>query len=114
LTNKFTYGLSAKYTVENMIVADASVLMWDLGILYDTEFKSIRLAATMRNFGPQVEYFDYSYPLPQTMNIGISANLLGRESLLFTSEKHQLLFAFDLVQPRDFDQQYTVGWNIIS
>jgi len=109
LTNKFNYGISMKYAVEDMIVADASVLMWDLGIYYNTDFKSIKLAATMRNFGPQVEYFDYDYPLPQTLNVGISANLIGGESLLMTSNVHQLLMAFDLVQPRDFDQQYNVG-----
>lgn len=109
LTNKFTYGVSAKYAREDMIVAEESVLMWDMGILYNTEFKTIQIAATMRNFGPQVKYFEYDYPLPQTMNIGISANILGQESLLFTSQAHQILVAFDLVQPRDYAQQYNVG-----
>lgn len=113
LTNKFNYGISAKYAIEDMIVADASVLMWDLGILYDTDYKSIKIAATMRNFGPQVKYFDYDYPLPQTLNVGISANIIGTQSLLMTSNNHQLLVAFDLVQPRDFDQQYAVGTEYV-
>lgn len=109
LTNKFNYGISVKYASEDMIVADASVVMWDMGIYYDTDFKSIKLAATMRNFGPQVKYYDYDYPLPQTLNVGISANLIGRESILLNSQTHELLLAFDLVQPRDFEQQYAVG-----
>ena len=117
LTNKFSYGVSAKFTREDMAYGDTtvtSVLMWDLGILYDTRFKSIHLAATIRNFGPKVEYFDYAYPLPQTMNIGISANILGKtDALLKTNNKHQLLVAFDLVQPRDYDQQYNVGFEYV-
>ena len=110
LTDKFCYGLSAKYVREDMVVSEASVLMWDMGILYDTGFRSIRLAATMRNFGPQVEYYDYSYPLPQTMNIGISANIIGESSALFRQTRyHRLLMAFDLLQPRDYEQQYQIG-----
>ncbi len=114
LTNKFSYGLSMKYVREDMVVADLSLLMWDMGILYETGFKSIALAATMRNFGPQVEYFDYSYPLPQTMNIGISTHLVGKDDpLLMDSGNHRLLVAFDLVQPRDYDQQYNAGLEYV-
>jgi len=114
LTSKFSYGVSMKYVREDMIVADLSLLMWDMGILYETGFRSIALAATMRNFGPQVEYFDYSYPLPQTMNIGISTHLIGKDNpLLLDSGNHQLLVAFDLVQPRDYDQQYNAGLEYV-
>jgi len=113
LTDKFTYGLTMKYATENMALGDSTVIgipLWDLGILYETGFRSIRLAATMRNFGPPVKYFDYAYPLPQTMNIGISANLWGpAAAILGVSSYHRLLVAFDLIQPRDYDQQYGIG-----
>ncbi|MBN2281082.1 MAG: PorV/PorQ family protein [Candidatus Marinimicrobia bacterium] len=113
LTNKFQYGVAAKYAREDMVVAEESVLMWDMGILYDTEFKSLKIAATMRNFGPQVKYFEYEYPLPQTLNVGISACIIGETALLATSTNHRLLMAFDLVQPRDFDQQYNIGMEYV-
>jgi len=110
LTNKFTYGINMKYVQEDMEVAQKSLLMWDMGILFETGFRTITLSATIRNFGPQVEYFDYSYPLPQTMNIGISSYLIGGNSpLLLKNDLHKLLVAFDLVQPRDYDQQYNIG-----
>jgi len=114
LTNKFSYGVSMKYVREDMIYAEQSLIMWDLGILYETGFRSITIAATTRNFGPQVEYFDYSYPIPQTMNIGISSHIIGKDSpLLVNSDTHQLLVAFDLVQPRDYDQQYNAGLEYV-
>jgi len=110
LTNKFSYGVTANYVREDMVCAKQSLVMGNMGILYETGFRTITLAATMRNFGPQVEYFDYSYPIPQTLNIGISSHLIGgKEPLLIKSTKHQLLAAFDIVQPRDYDQQYNTG-----
>ncbi|MDD5582502.1 MAG: PorV/PorQ family protein [Candidatus Marinimicrobia bacterium] len=109
LTDKFSYGIVTKYAVEDMIYDSKGSIMWDAGLLYDTKFRSLRLSAIVRHFGPQIEYYDYSYPLPQTMAIGISGNVFGKESLLKVSNKHRLTLAFELVQPRDYDQQYHVG-----
>jgi len=109
LTDKFTYGIMTKFAVEDMVYESRGSIMWDVGLLYDTKFKSLRLSAVTRHFGPQVEYYEYAYPLPQTMAIGISANVLGKESLLKISENHRMTLAFELVQPRDYDQQYHVG-----
>lgn len=110
LTNKFAFGVTAKLATENMDVKQKSVLMFDGGIYYNTDWRSIQLAATLRHFGPEVEYYDKSYPLPQTMNIGISAYLFSPgENLFFSATNQALLLAFDIVQPRDYDQQYNFG-----
>lgn len=112
LTNKFTYGIAGKYAREDFCLGDTTqkaLVIWDFGIHYATGFRSVRLAATLRNFGPQVKYFDYVYPLPQTLQIGLAANLFGEEALVFVNKSHQLLLAVDLIQPRDYDQQYGIG-----
>jgi len=110
LTDKFSYGLVTKYVIEDFSVASEEVLAWDLGVLYNSGFKSIVLAATVRNFGPQVKYEEQSYPLPQTMNIGLSTHIMGAEKpLLVTSPMHDLMVTVDLVQPRDYAQQYNLG-----
>ena len=109
LTDKFSYGIVTKYAFENMIYANKGAFMWDVGLLYDTKFKSLRLSAAIRNFGSQIQYFDYSYPLPQTMVIGLSGNIIGREALVKISHQHRLTFAVEMVQPRDYDQQYHIG-----
>ena len=131
LTEKFSFGLTAKYAREDLGVRATGNIMFDAGLIYDTGFRSVRIATTVRHFGPDVKYIDEeeirrydaendtsysqiytgkSYPLPQTFNIGISAYLLSpNESLLMDSEDHSLLVAFDMVQPRDFDQQYNIG-----
>ena len=122
LTQKFSFGLTAKLAREDMDFTSPyaknqknyevahNALMFDAGLLYNTGFRSIRISATVRHFGPDVKYIDQSYPLPQMMNIGVSANLFANDQALFFHTGHQrLLFAFDLVQARDYGQQYNVG-----
>ena len=110
LTNKFSYGLIGKWVSEDFSVISTDVLAWDIGVLYDSGFRSIIMAATVRNFGPQVKYLTQSYPLPQTMNLGVSAKLIGSGPTLWKENNtHSLLLTADLVQPRDYAQQYNVG-----
>ncbi|MEA3288359.1 MAG: PorV/PorQ family protein [Candidatus Marinimicrobia bacterium] len=110
LTNKFSYGIISKYIREDFSIMSSSLVAWDIGVLYDSGFRSIVLGATLRNFGPQVKYITQSYPLPQTMNLGVSAELLGAGTPLFKeSDSHTLLISADLLQPRDYGQQYNIG-----
>jgi hypothetical protein len=131
LTDKFSFGITAKYAREDLGVKSAGNLMFDAGLAYNTGFKSLVIAAVVRHFGPEVKFYDKvrlprydaandstyyqrytgkSYPLPQTFSIGISTYLISSyEGSLLRSDNQSLLFAFDMVQPRDYDQQYNIG-----
>jgi len=110
LTDKLSFGVTSKFVQEDLSVKKISTIVFDGGLTFDTGFRSLELAAAIRHFGPEVQYFDKSYPLPQTFTIGISGFLISPEnSFLFPSENHTLLFAYDMSQPRDYDQQHHVG-----
>lgn len=110
LTDKFAFGIVGKYATENLDVKSKSLAMADAGITYNTGFRTLQVAATVRNFGHEVKYYDKGYPLPQTFNIGLSAYLTApKDAMFFRSNRHRLLMAFDMVQPRDYDQQYNFG-----
>ena len=110
LTDKFTFGLTAKFVQEDLYVKKVSTMMFDGGLTFQTGFRSLELAAVVRHFGQEIKYYDQGYPLPQTFTIGISGYLIAEENhFLLPSNHHSLLFAFDLSQPRDYDQQYHVG-----
>ncbi len=131
LTDKFSFGVTAKYAREDLGVKSTGNFMFDAGLIYSTGFKSLMIAAVVRHFGPEVRFYDKvrlprydaatnstyyqrytgkSYPLPQTFNIGISSYLVSsNESSLLRSKNQTLLLAFDMVQPRDYDQQYHIG-----
>lgn len=126
LTNKFSFGITAKYALEDLVVKNTDNFMFDAGLIYDTGFKSLKISAVIRHFGPEIRYYDdvviqidsttsrrykgKSYPLPQTFNIGMSAFLMAPdESVFLHSSDQTVMIAFDLVQPRDYDQQYNIG-----
>jgi hypothetical protein len=131
LTDKFSFGVTAKYAREDLGVKSTDNFMFDAGLTYNTGFKSLMIAAVVRHFGPEVRFYDKvrlprydaatnstyyqrytgkSYPLPQTFNIGISTHLISsQEGSMVRSENQSLLLAFDMVQPRDYDQQYNIG-----
>ncbi len=133
LTESFSFGVSAKYAREDLVVKATDNFMFDLGLSYETGFKSLKIAAVVRHFGPEVKYFDKeqlqrydaandsifyeeysgkSYPLPQTFDIAFSAYLMGPgESLFMQAENQTLMVAFDMLQPRDYDQQYNLGFE---
>jgi|AP45_3_1055517.scaffolds.fasta_scaffold00839_2 hypothetical protein len=130
MTDKFSFGALLKYVKEDLHYGDASSGIVDIGMLYRTGYRSIKIAAVVKHFGPEVAFTQQrdsdlvpytpddssntitgeGYPLPQTFNMGISAYLIAPDnSLLFTSTQHSLLVSFDLIHPRDYDQQYGIG-----
>lgn len=119
-TDQFSFGATFKYIKEDMNISNAymnngsnveiSTFAFDLGLVYETHFRTIKLAAVIRQFGPEVEYIKTSYPIPQTLDIGISGYLINNEKNLgLFSDKHTLLLAADIIQPRDYSQQYHMG-----
>ncbi|MCF8262438.1 MAG: PorV/PorQ family protein [Melioribacteraceae bacterium] len=110
LTDKFSFGFSAKYAGEDLILESSSSVLFDAGLTYDTGFKSIRLGAAVRQFGPEVQFVEDKYPLPQTFEVGISAYLIDYSDAFITNIPHsRLLFAYSIVHPRDYEQQQVIG-----
>lgn len=110
LNDRFSFGINVKYANEDLILESAGALVFDGGFIYDTGYKTLVIGAALRNFGQEVKFVDRSFPLPQILNIGISGYLIGGPDPIITSlGNNNLIASFDIVQPRDFGQQYNVG-----
>ena len=110
LTDKFSFGVTAKFVREDLIYRRAAAFVFDGGFLFDTYYRSIVIGASIRHFGSEVKFFDKYFPLPQTFNIGISAKLFSPNNpLLFIVEDQSLLFSYDIIQPRDYTQMHSLG-----
>ena len=110
ITNNFTFGLTAKWAREDLGVESASSLMFDGGVIYNTRFRSLKLATSLINFGPEVTFIDESYPLPQILTIGTSFYVFApNDAMFFQARQCKMLFAFNMVEARDYGQQYQVG-----
>jgi len=126
LTERFSTGLSVKLAHESLYngstvtsvtslgeTVDAKTwangLLFDFGILYNTGFQSVKLAASVQNFGPNVTYAVEDNSIPLALRVGIAANLIGQDALLMPMENSRLGVAFDLFQPNDYTQQAHMG-----
>lgn len=97
LTDRFAFGMTAKYVYERIWTISGSSFAADIGVVYQTMLKGLRLGASMSNFGTDnqlhgnrlgttvdpdeevanydrvpVEYRTGRYPLPLLFRFGIS------------------------------------------
>lgn len=126
-TDKFSAGATVKYAMEslwsdqaitmvNSVTGEettyktyADVVLFDFGMLYNTGFRSVQIGVSVQNFGGQVKFADAAHPAPLAFRLGSSANLFGKQGLLFTDQTNRLTFAYDLFQPNDYKQQMHLG-----
>lgn len=126
LTDKFSTGVGIKYAYESLYngsdvtVVDpvkgaetyktkTGVILFDFGIHYNTAFHSVQLGASVQNFGEQIKFAKESYPAPMNFRIGLSGNLIGKESLLLIDDVNRITMAYDIMQPNDYAQQMHFG-----
>lgn len=129
ITDRFSTGFSVKHAFESLYGSGSvtainrrgdnsdtvSVKTWangflfDFGLHYNTGFRSVKIAASMQNFGANVRYALESNPVPLSLRVGVAADLIGSDALLSEDEDLRLGVAFDLFQPNDYAQQAHAG-----
>lgn len=127
LTDRFALGLGVKYAHESLfgqgsvtaqvrqgvfeeVNTRASGVLFDFGIRYETGFRTIQIASSVQNFGPDVKYAVESYPVPLLFRVGIAADLVGQNGLFLTGrDDNQLRAAVDIFHPNDYAQQIHYG-----
>jgi hypothetical protein len=55
-TNKFSAGLGVKYLRENLYIYSVNSYAVDLGSMYNTGWKNVKIGMALRNFGPDIRY----------------------------------------------------------
>jgi hypothetical protein len=87
----------------------ADVVLFDYGFKYRTGFRSIEVAASIQNFGPTMTFAKDESSAPLSLRVGIAADILGQDALLFSSQDNRLGIVFELFQPNDYAQQAHIG-----
>ena len=110
----FGQHLSVAATLKwyHLAIADAFCegMCGDLGILYDTPFRNLRLGASVMNAGPSNRWsgtgsgtgFGESYPMPMTYRAGASMRV-------FDVVTHRVVVAADYKYPPHGDHRLNVG-----
>ncbi|MCB2199116.1 PorV/PorQ family protein [bacterium] len=119
LTDKFSFGANVKYVRENLDEEIASTMAVDVGTMYDTRWNTVRLAMSIRNFGPEIQldggYNDFDngtqleqeteflpYHFPMTFRLGVAM-----DPLLTSTQR--LTVVGELEHPNDNLERVNLG-----
>ncbi len=117
LTDRFSAGLTAKYVRETWDDVSAGGVAIDIGTLYDTGFKTLRIGMSIQNFGPELtpggegstwnngsdsltSYQPYS--MPMNFKIGLAMDVIDQGP-------NHLVVEVDGVHPADNVEQVNIG-----
>ena len=105
LTDRVSVGGSFNFVQEKLADTKVDNISFNFGIYYETGFKSLRLAMTARNLGPDSDYtgFDAIFGLPQTVRMPIDYRLgIGYDFIEDSADNDHLLSGYlEGVHPND-------------
>jgi len=107
LTDRFAFGLTLKYVSERIDVFEVSNVVLDGGVLYDTGFESLRIAASLQNFGTNAQYRNDPFKMPSSVRLGASMELLGNRNsdLMITG-------LVEALHPNDGEEHLNTGVEV--
>ena len=127
LTDRLSIGVTGKYIREQIYTTFMHTYAFDIGSNFNTGLYGFVFGMSISNIGPEAKYqgeglTDYEidesgdyelstepFPLPMTLRIGITNELIGPDSELMPSETHKLLIAVDAINPIDYTLYGTMG-----
>ena len=136
LTDRFSIGGNAKFVHESIWHADAVGFAFDVGLLYRTFFKNLKIGMSITNFGTDMNMqgrdmliqHDISeqyagnneninahldtddYPMPVLFRVGLSANI-AKDFL--NLEQYDWILAVDAVHPNDNKEYINAGTEVM-
>lgn len=126
LSDRFAIGGNLKYALQDMGTFSVGLTdqgglttkdysqgtaAFDFGVLYDTGFRSLNFAMSVRNFSPELRYEQESFELPLTFRIGVSMDMIDLTSM--DPNMHAFRLAVDAERPRDFPEHFRVGGEYV-
>jgi hypothetical protein len=102
-TDKLTIGGQIKYVQEKLDDVTYNSILFDVGTIYFTGFRDLRLAFTLQHFGADQKIFDQKFKMPLLFRVGAADYIINNESF-------HILTAVDLVHPTDNNEW--VNWGL--
>lgn len=120
-TDRFSIGVGIKYVRTDVADFYSQTVAFDVGTVYRTGFRNLRLGISATNFGPDMKFngkynntyisgiwqvsvseeYGY-YPLPISLQVGIADDV-------FTNENFRVTGAIDFSHPNDLAERIHVG-----
>ncbi|NIA28543.1 MAG: PorV/PorQ family protein [Actinobacteria bacterium] len=117
MTDRFSFGITLKYVREDLADLVMDGMMFDLGTYYWTGYKTLRIAASMRNFGTDLRpggtytrrqasgetksnYESFSPPTIFTLGVAMD---------VYHSGHHVFTAAMQMNHPMDDQENFVIG-----
>lgn len=78
--------------------------MFDGGILYYTGLGSLRIAATIQNFGVDAQYINDPFKMPALLRLGLAGEIIGSEN-----SDYRVTALVEALHPNDADEKLNTG-----
>lgn len=128
ITDKLTFGLTVKAVNQNIWDMSASAVGADLGLFYNTGFRSLRIGAVVQNYGTQLSFsgrqLDFGFnwgdsgpgnlpgsyrtnpaPLPTMFRFGVAYDIIEATE----ADPSRLTGTVELVHPSDINETVNFG-----
>jgi len=104
LTDRFSFGAAVKYVQEKIYIYDASNVLFDGGVIYNTGFNSLRIAATFQNFGVETKFINDVFKMPTVLKLGMSGEIIGD-----LNSEYRLTLCAEAIHPNDGNERVNIG-----
>ena len=110
ITDKLAFGVTAKVVNQTVWDMSASAVAFDVGLFYNTGYKSLRIGAAVTNYGTQLAFsgreLDYSFFWPDSGPSQIQGS--------YSTTPVGLPTAYDIIEAQDLtkDSRLTVAIDI--
>lgn len=101
-TDRLTIGVQAKYVVESLDNDSFSDVLFDIGALYYTGFRQLRIAFTLQHFGPDVKGLQQTFRTPLLFRVAAADDLVSFADVRVSG-------AVELVHPTDNNEWVNGG-----
>jgi type IX secretion system protein PorV len=104
LTDKFSLGVTASLNHAGLDDLSSNAVSFDIGTLYDTGFRSLKIGMEIANMGTQLSYIDpaKSSKLPILFRVGAAINIMQ-------SAEHQVMMTGEFSHPPDNKERLNAG-----
>ena len=130
LTDRLRIGVTGKYIREQIYTTHMQTFAFDIGSNFNTGIYGFTFGMSISNLGPEAKFqgegtyvqvpdtldvtgqlqrITEPFPLPMTLRVGVSNNIVGPESELVSNDNHRLTIAVDAINPIDYVLYGTIG-----
>lgn len=104
MTDQFSFGGTVKYVQERIYEYSADNIVYDVGIVYFTGFRSLRVGGSVQNFGVETAFIGDNFKMPITFRLGLAMEALGSYD-----SPNRLTVVAENVHPSNNDVRYHFG-----